>query len=113
MYEKYKDKTDFYLIYTREAHASDSHRPNKSVSIKEHANLQDREKAAKSCISDLKITIPTLIDDMTDSVGNAYSGHPDRLFIINAEGKIAFRGEKGPWGFDAKAMEKALIEMTP
>lgn len=111
MYEKHKENVDFYLIYTKEAHASDSSRPNKSIKIESHTDLKARETAAQSCIKDLKLTIPTLVDDMKDSVGNAYSGHPDRLFIINPEGKIAFRGDKGPWGFDAKAMEKSLLEM--
>lgn len=111
MYETHKEQVDFYLIYTKEAHASDSSRPNSSVSIKQHTSIEERAKAAQSCIGDLKITIPTLIDDMQDSVGNAYSGHPDRLFIINSEGVIAYRGDKGPHGFDAEAMKKSLDTM--
>lgn len=111
MYETHKDQVDFYLIYTKEAHASDSNRPNKNVSIGTHANLDDRVKAASSCLADLKITIPTLLDDMNDTVGNAYSAHPDRLFIIGADGKIAYKGEPGPFGFDASDMEKALLKM--
>lgn len=108
MYEANKGKADFYLIYTKEAHASDSNRPNKNVTIKSHATIEERSKAASSCIGDLKLTIPTLLDDMKDTVALAYSGHPDRLFIIGADGKIVFRGDKGPHGFDAGAMKKAL-----
>jgi len=102
---------DFYLIYTKEAHASDSRRPNKRVSIKNHTTLAEREAAAKSCVKDLKLTIPTLVDDMKDSVALAYSGHPDRLFIIGEEGKILYRGERGPRGFDADGMLKKLLEI--
>ncbi len=108
MYEENKGKADFYLIYTREAHASDSNRPNKNVTIKNHTTIEERSIAASSCLADLKITIPTLLDDMKDSVATAYSGHPDRLFIIGADGKIAFSGDKGPHGFDADAMKKAF-----
>ena len=73
--------------------------------------MEEREKAASSCLADLKITIPTLVDDMKDSVGNAYSAHPDRLFIINAEGKVAYSGGRGPWGFKPDEMKAALEKM--
>lgn len=111
MYDKHKEQVDFYLIYTKEAHASDSQRPNKNVTISTHSNLDERVKAANSCLADLKITIPTLVDDMKDTVGNAYSAHPDRLFIIGKDSKIAYKGEPGPFGFDSSAMEKALLEI--
>lgn len=48
---------------------------------------------------------------MEDSTDAAYSGWPDRLFVVDVDGKIAFRGEPGPKGFDPKAMEKALKEL--
>lgn len=108
MYTQYNAKADFYLIYTKEAHASDSDRPNSRVEIKSHTTIEERSAAASSCLKELELTIPTLLDDMNDSVANAYSAHPDRLFIIGADGNIAFSGEKGPHGFDAAAMKKAL-----
>ena len=111
MYEANKDKADFYLIYTKEAHATDSRRPNEKVAIKNHTNIKERAAAASSCLSDLKITIPTLLDDMQDSLATAYAAHPDRLFIIGANGKIAYSGEKGPWGFDAADMQKAFQQI--
>ena len=112
MYEQNKDKADFYLIYTKEAHATDSKRPSDRVEIKNHTNIEERAQAASTCIKDLNISIPTLLDDMEDSVATAYSAHPDRLFIIGSDGKIAFRGDKGPHGFDAEAMKKVFNEVT-
>lgn len=112
MYENYGENVDFYLIYTKEAHASDSNRPNANVKIKGHTSIDEREAAAESCLKDLKISIPVLVDDMKDSVATTYSAHPDRLFIINAEGKIAYRGDKGPRGFNSADMEKSLKLLT-
>lgn len=112
MYEKNKDNADFYIIYTKEAHASDSRRPNEKVIIKNHTTLEERSKAASSCLAGLKISIPTLIDDMKDTVANAYSAHPDRLFIIGADSKVAFSGEKGPHGFDIEAMKKSFEKIV-
>ena len=65
-------------------------------------------KAATGCVAALDLKIPILIDDMKNTVGDAFHGHPDRLFILSPEGTIAYRGERGPRGFDVKEMEEAL-----
>jgi hypothetical protein len=36
---------------------------------------------------------------------------PDRLYVVDAEGKIAFRGEQGPMGFKPEQMEPRLREV--
>ncbi len=63
---------------------------------------------AQACSGKLELTMPFLIDGIDDAVGNAYSGWPDRLFIVDTAGKIAYRGDQGPRGFDVGGMEKAL-----
>ncbi len=54
------------------------------------------------------MTIPLLVDDISDTVAKAYSAMPDRLFILGADGKIAYAGARGPRGFLPDEMEKAL-----
>ena len=41
----------------------------------------------------------------------AYSGMPDRLYIIDREGKVAFKSGRGPFWFNPAEMEQALIMM--
>ena len=36
---------------------------------------------------------------MNDKVNKAYGAAPERLFVIDKSGKIAYRGDQGPWGF--------------
>lgn len=107
-YERYKDRADFYLIYLREAHASDGPRPARHVEIEQPQDQATRNKIAGACSEALKLPMPVLVDDMQDTVGKAFHAHPDRLFIATAEGTIAYRGERGPRGFDVADMEKAL-----
>lgn len=52
--------------------------------------------------------MPFLVDDMQDTVSKAYNAKPDRLFIVGADKKIAYRGDRGPRGFDVDGMEAAL-----
>ena len=78
----------------------------------EHKTLEERKKVASECAKSLELNIPLLVDDMENTVANAYSANPDRLFIVNTDGKIAFAGERGPWGFDVDAMVTALKELV-
>lgn len=110
-YQTYKDRADFYLIYLKEAHASDGRRPARHIEIAQHTTLDERNKAAKGCAADLDLTMPLLVDDMKNTVGDAFHGHPDRLFILSPDGKIAFRGDRGPRGFKVGEMTDALEKL--
>src|SRR5581483_4019476 len=55
------------------------------------------------------ITMPLLIDAMDDRVGHAYSGMPDRLYVIDREGRVAYKGGRGPFGFKPGEMEQSLL----
>jgi hypothetical protein len=78
------------------------------VIISTHQTLEDREKAAESCSLELKISIPIIIDNMKDEVEKACAGWPDRIYIVDKKGKIAYAGGPGPRGFKPKEAEKAL-----
>lgn len=112
MYAKYKGKADFRIIYIREAHPTDGWqvRANErdGVLVKNHKSEEERAQAARACATGLKISIPILIDDMNDTVEKAYQGWPDRIYIVGADGKIAYKGAKGPAGFKPKEAEAAL-----
>lgn len=111
VYDAHKGKADFYWIYLKEAHASDSRRPNRKIKIKQHITLDDRIDAANKCVADIDLSIPLLVDDMKNTVGDAFSGHPDRLFVLSPNGTVAYSGGRGPRGFDVAEMEKALKKL--
>jgi len=48
----------------------------------------------------LNIKLPCLVDDLDNGTGDAYAAWPDRIFIVDEQGKIAVRAERGPWGFE-------------
>jgi alkylhydroperoxidase family enzyme len=64
---------------------------------------------AKTCCGSLGITMPMVVDDMDDSVGHLYSGMPDRLYVIDRDGRVAYKGGRGPFGFKVGEMEQALV----
>jgi len=76
--------------------------------IKDPTTAFERFKVANTCVTDLKTSIPCLIDDMDNSTARAYKGWPDRLYIVGKDGRVVYQGDHGPKGFLPHAMELAL-----
>ncbi len=113
MHNRYKDRVQFLAVYVREAHPTDGWRmpsnDNAGISIKQPANKEERLEVAKQCCAALEITMPLLVDTMDDRVGHRYSGMPDRLYVIDRQGRIAYKGGRGPFGFKSGEMEQQMI----
>ncbi len=68
----------------------------------------ERAAVAQACILDLSFEMPMLLDDASDQVDGKYMALPERLFLVDARGNIAWRSEIGPWGFDVGAWVAAI-----
>jgi hypothetical protein len=102
----------FLGVYVREAHAADGWWPQPegapACRVKQPKTFFERQEVAIQCSEALKITMPLLVDEIDDRVGHAYSGMPDRLYVIGREGKVLYKGGRGPFGFRPKEMEQHL-----
>ncbi len=49
---------------------------------------------------------------MANTAQKAYAGWPDRLYVIDAEGKVAYKGGPGPGGFRPPEAEAALKKLV-
>ena len=103
------------MIYIREAHPTDgrqvgSNRKSK-VLYKQATTLNQRKNTAKACKVGLKINIPIIVDGMNNAANRAYGGWPDRLYIVGTDGRIAWRGGRGPRGFRPADMEAELVKL--
>jgi hypothetical protein len=103
----------FLAVYVREAHPTDGWRvegnDRSGISILQPTTTSDRTRVAVRCCSSLHVTMPMVVDTVDDLVGHAYSGMPDRLYIISRDGRVVYKGGRGPFGFNAGEMEQALI----
>ena len=108
VYEQYRYRADFWWVYIREAHPTDSSRPARHVQIEQPKTFLHRKEVASQCSSGLKLSIPCVVDDMKDTVSRAYDAMPDRLYILDAKAHVAFKGGRGPRSFSVDEMENAL-----
>jgi hypothetical protein len=79
------------------------------VAIKQPTTFEERVSVAGQFCKRLQTAMPVVVDEINDPVGNAYSGMPARLYVIDRAGKIAFKSGRGPFGFKAAEMEQALV----
>ncbi len=106
-------------MYIREAHPTDGRAlaKNKFI-IPDPKTIEERQKVASEFASQLKVTIPILVDTVDDLVGMAYSASPDRIYIIDADGKVALKSGPGPGGFRpgveaAPSVLDRLLKISP
>ncbi len=111
--QRYKDQAHFFGVYVREAHPDNGwvmeSNTKLGVKLKQPANFDERREVARTCASQLKYSMPLLVDTMDDRVGNLYSGMPARAYVIDIDGKVTYQGGRGPFGFRPGEMEQALI----
>jgi hypothetical protein len=101
-------------VYIREAHPTDAWQVEANerdgVLFTQPATVEERIEVANVCSLRLDLSIPILIDDMADSTDRKYYALPDRLFLVGRDGRIAFRGAPGPFGFAADELEHAIVQ---
>ncbi len=112
LYAKYKDQVQFYIVYIREAHPADGRQvPNNLIEDIIHTEPttdDERTEVASACQIDLDLHMPMLIDGIDNDIDEEYVGLPMRMFLVDSDGKIAFAGDKGPFGWDDEAFEETL-----
>jgi hypothetical protein len=115
MYARWRDQVDFYSVYIREAHPSDGWSMESNdrvgISIAQPKTGEQRTQVATKCCESLKMSMPLLVDTIDDSVGRAYSGFPDRLYLIDRQGKVAYKGGRGPFGYKPRELEQTIVLM--
>lgn len=72
----------------------------------------ERVSVANSCSTNLGIEFPALVDGIENTTEEAYTGWPDRLYLIDVNGRIAYKSEAGPFGFKTDELSKALEQLS-
>lgn len=76
-------------------------------------SFEERTDVANVCVRKLGIEFPALIDDFKNSTEAAYSGWPDRLYVIDRDGRVAFKAAPGPFGFKVESVAETLARLLP
>lgn len=113
VYHRFRNEATFLAVYVREAHPADGWKMESNtrvgISLAQPKSYNERAAVATRCHGLLKPAVPLLVDEIDDRTGNAYSGMPARLYVIDHQGRVAYKSGRGPFGFKVGEMEQALV----
>ena len=113
LYRMYRDRANFVMVYVREAHPTDGWSMDSNervgVTLPQPRTYEERVSVAQTCGERLGLGFPMLVDTIDDTVGARYSGMPSRLYLIDRDGKVAYKSGRGPFAFKPAELEHALV----
>jgi hypothetical protein len=85
IYERFRDRVEFFVVYVQEAHPTDGWQTESNIEegvlFRQHQSYDEREEVAHTCSLDLHITIPVLVEEMDNAIDEAYGAAPERLYL--------------------------------
>jgi type I thyroxine 5'-deiodinase len=106
----------FLAVYILEAHPSDVWQTESNIKDKivfaSPKDAEERAFVAGTCVRKLGIKFPAVIDGFDNTVEKAYTGWPDRIYLIDARGCVAYKSKPGPFGFKPDELRVALAQVT-
>src|SRR5205823_7655407 len=79
-----------------------------SVLFASPKNDEERKEIASTCVLNLAIQIPVLVDGIDNTTERAYTAWPERMYLIGKGGLVIFKSRPGPFGFRIEELAKAL-----
>ncbi len=74
-------------------------------------NEDERALVAGACVRKLGIKFPAVLDQFANTTEKAYTGWPDRIYLIDSNGRVAYKSKPGPFGFKPDDLSKALARL--
>ncbi len=112
LYYRFRNDVAFYVVYLREAHPEDgwvlAENRDADIAVQDPRSNEERAQVAAACATRLAIRMPVLVAAVEDEVATRYGGWPDRLYLVGKDGRIAYQGGEGPWGFKPEELEAAI-----
>ncbi len=115
LYKRYRDRAAFLFVYIQEAHPADGWQTDSNiregVTFAAPGTWQARQDVARKCANDLKLSMPCVVDTIANAVDDTYAGWPERIYVIDGDGRVAYAGQIGPWGFKPAKAEWTLANL--
>ena len=112
IYERYKERADFLTVYIREAHPTDEWQmtanEREDVCYPQPRTLEHRMKIVNDFVERFRYRIPLAVDPMENPADRIYAGWPERFYIVDESGAIAYKGKTGPFGYHPEEVEAWL-----
>jgi hypothetical protein len=114
----------FLCVYIHEAHPVDGLLPERQTGtwlmgsperclvVEDPLTDEERLQLAQRCEGDMQLGFPMLVDHVDDAINKAYAAWPERLYLLDLDGTVVYRGGKGPMDYHPEELEGVLAELT-
>lgn len=103
------------MVYLEEIHPVDGwqvqENRDEEVLVAQHRNFEERVEVGRTCMLKLALELPALVDRMDNRVAKDYAAMPERLYVIDSDGVVAYRGGMGPMYFRTDEWEAAIAAL--
>jgi len=110
--DRHRDRVAFLIVYIREAHPEDgwvlADNRREGIALVDPGSADARAHVATTCAVQLRTGLQVAVDGVDDAVALAYGAWPDRLYLVGRDGRIAYQGGEGPFGFDPAELGAAI-----
>ncbi len=79
-----------------------------AVLFRQHRSMEERLEVARECMVKTALDMPAAVDEMDDAVARRYAAMPERLYLVDRDGCVAYKGGIGPMFFRPKEWEAAI-----
>jgi hypothetical protein len=117
MHRRYKDRVRVLTVYIKEAHPTDEWRLDSNddaqICYLQPQSTPGRIDIANDFVQRFEYDIPLLVDSIHNLANEAYAAWPERLYIIDEQRRIAYKGGMGPFDFHPEEVEAWLARQFP
>lgn len=78
------------------------------ITVHDPTRFIERAALATTCVGRMNVAMPVLVDDLDNTVASTYGGWPIRLWLIDRDGRVAYRANQGPCGFKPDQLRTAI-----
>jgi hypothetical protein len=116
IYDQFKDKVQFFCVYIQEMHPEDGWQVimnvQESIVFDQPTSDDERAEVAAVCMLKMDFKMPMLLDNMSNEVDLKYAALPERLYVLDKDGRITFKCGIGPYWFDVPGWGEAVEEQA-
>jgi Iodothyronine deiodinase len=101
-------------VYIKEAHPEDEWQMDSNVDqdvcYAQPRTTAQRVNIARDFARRFEYPIPVLVDPIENPANTIYAGWPERVYILDEQRTIVYKGKTGPFGFHPEEAEEWLVE---
>jgi len=117
MYRKYGDRVRFLTVYIKEAHPTDEWQMDSNekeqVCYPQPKTTAQRVAIANDFVKRFHYELPLAVDPIENPANALYAGWPERFYILDEKGVVAYKGKPGPFGYHPEEVEGWLASRFP